>query len=119
MVFYREQNSKKTVYFAPYLLSTHSCYTHADTCLGELVDTSFLYEIHSIDEKINLNGSIATESDGFFELSVSSRDEYTISVTTTLNGTVYKASTSFSSSVNSADCITTLKLLQINSTIAY
>jgi hypothetical protein len=111
MVLYRDQIKTKTVFFAPYLLTTHSCYTHNSNCQGELVDTNFSYNVLNFDKNINLNGSISTGVNGFFELTFLTQKRYEISVNVTINGTSYNASSLFSTYPDSADCITTLQLV--------
>ena len=60
----------KTIYFAPYVNSTHSCYTHTLSCTGELNNTEISYIITSSDGSIHINGSAITNANGFFELSL-------------------------------------------------
>ncbi len=111
LVIYKLPTKVKTIYFAPYILKTHSCYTHASGCEGELIDTIFGYNIASDDAKISLNGSVSSGINGFFELALPAKKNYKISVFTTIDNLFYSANTTFSTDSGAADCITNFKLL--------
>jgi hypothetical protein len=66
---------------APYMTKTHTCSTHyLSSCQGELTNKSF--EITAVDTKGNkyYSGSIATMSNGFFELWLPRNETITIDI---------------------------------------
>ncbi len=103
------QNTK-TIYFAPYVNSTHSCYTHALSCRGELNTTEISYIITSSDGSIRINGSAITRANGFFKLNLPANNNFTVEFSVIINSEIYSGSTTFETYPNSANCITTGQL---------
>lgn len=106
----QQNQNEKTIYFAPYINSTHSCYTHASGCSAELNNTEISYVINSTNGSINIVGSIFTEANGFFELSLPSERNYTIEFTVIINTETYTGNTIFDTYPTGANCITTGQL---------
>ncbi|MHA1223489.1 MAG: CueP family metal-binding protein [Candidatus Heimdallarchaeaceae archaeon] len=110
---YNTKEGTKVIYFAPYLTTTHSCYTHTPGCQGELENISFTYSVISNDGKIKINNTVTTGSNGFFELNLPVRNTFFISTFSIINDTVYLTNNLFNTRINGADCITDLQLFPI------
>ncbi len=103
----------KSAYVAPYLSYTHPCGTHVPTCQAELTNTLVQYSVDEIDGSYQVQSSVTTGDDGFFEVVVPTRKNYVITMTIVLDGTEYRGSAEFGSYASSSDCITEGKLFQV------
>ncbi len=108
----------KSAYVAPYLSYTHPCGTHVPTCQAELTNTLVHYSVDEIDGSYEVQSSVTTGDDGFFEVVVPTRKNYVITMTITLDGTDYQGSAEFGSYASSSDCITEGQLFQVPESIS-
>lgn len=102
----------KTIYFAPYVSSTHKCYNHASGCTGELNNENVTYIVRSGDNSVFIENITVTESNGFFGLNLTSQKSYQISLSITINSTTYFGFTTFNTYQDGANCITTAKIFE-------
>jgi len=109
-IIFPQDLQPKTIYFAPYVNSTHSCYTHASSCTAELNNTEISYIINSSDDSININDSAITGANGFFKLSLPANNNFTVKFSIIINSEIYMGSTTFDTYPDSANCITTGQL---------
>ncbi|MHA1945198.1 MAG: CueP family metal-binding protein [Candidatus Hodarchaeales archaeon] len=109
-IIFPQNIQPKTIYFAPYVSSTHQCYTHASSCTAELKNTEISYIINSSDGSININDSAITGANGFFELSLPANNNFTVKFSIKINSEIYTGSTTFDTYPDAANCITTGQL---------
>ncbi|MHA1977691.1 MAG: CueP family metal-binding protein [Candidatus Hodarchaeales archaeon] len=100
----------KTIYFAPYVNSTHSCFTHASSCTAELINTEISFIINTSDGSININDSAITGANGFFELNLPANNSFTVKFSVIIHSDIYTGSTTFDTYPDTANCITTGQL---------
>jgi hypothetical protein len=100
----------KTIYFAPYVNTTHPCYNHGVSCTAELNNVDVTYIVASGDGSVLIENITATESNGFFELSLQAQKSYQISLSISINNTTYYGYTTFNTYQDGANCITTAKM---------
>ncbi|MHA1940595.1 MAG: CueP family metal-binding protein [Candidatus Hodarchaeales archaeon] len=109
-IMFPQKLQLKTIYFGPYVNSTHPCYTHAASCTAELNNTEISYIINSSDGSININGSAITGTNGFFQLNLPTNNNFTVKFSIIINGEIYTGSTTFDTYPDTANCITTGQL---------
>ena len=107
---YQGSQEFKTVYFAPYINSTHNCYNHGFSCTGELNNEDVSYIVASGDGSVLIENITITGSNGFFELSLQSQKSYYISLSININNTTHYGYTTFNTYQDGANCITTAKM---------
>jgi hypothetical protein len=110
---FSRNSGEKTLYIAPYISTTHDCYTHAVGCQGESINLDLSYTIIGSDGDLYLTSSTTTSSNGFFSILVPSNHAYRIIITTEINNTQYQAYTQISSYDDSPDCITNAHLIKV------
>jgi hypothetical protein len=110
----QNQGSKefRTIYFAPYVSSTHSCYNHASGCTSELNYENVTYIVRSGDLSVLIENITVTESNGFFGLNLPSQKSYQITLSISINSTTYHGFTTFNTYQDGANCITTAKMFE-------
>ncbi|MHA2128109.1 MAG: hypothetical protein ACW99E_22660 [Promethearchaeota archaeon] len=106
----QEQDGPNINYIAPYVNSTHTCYTHAQGCSAELPNQLINYTVWSNDNIINITSSAVTGANGFFMLDLDIDYNWTIQMQTIIDNILYQGMTNFSTFSGSANCITTGQL---------